>query len=181
MRVSTFSRTRHPNPQPNGFTLIEIIVTIIVTAIAFTAMTVWLFNANLSSVDPLLSTRAAELGQAYLEEILAKRFDENTASGGAQRCDESGQPACSATLGADAGETRADYDDVDDYHNLVDNGAVNALGQPRNNYAQYRVSISVAYAGAEFGLPTTAAKRIDVTVQHASAGTMVFSAYRGNF
>lgn len=183
-RKNTFCNTKNFRRRPSAFTLIEIIVTIVVTAIAFTAMSVWIFNANLSSVDPIISTRAAELGQAYLEEILAKRFDENTASGGILRCDESGQPVCSSSFGAETGETRAIFDDVDDYHNLLDNGAINALGQARTNYADFRVSVTVVYAGTELGLGAANnryAKRIDVSVQHTSAGQFVFSAYRGNF
>ncbi len=175
------NRSRQSLPAYAGFTLIEIIVTIIITAIAFTSLLVWMVNANRHSVDPLLSTKAAELGQAYLEEILAKRFDENTSSGGVTRCTNSGAPLCSATLGAESGETRAQFDDVDDYHNVIDNGALNALGAPRANYTDFQVGISVSYAGGDFSLPSDAIKRIVVIVRHPVAGEFQFSAYRGNF
>jgi MSHA pilin protein MshD len=173
--------TLRKNLRCNGFTLIEIIVTLIVMAIAFTSLTVWMVNANKHSVDPLLSMRATELGQSYLEEILAKRFDENTVSGGILRCDESGQPACSTTLTFEGGETRATYDDVDDYNGIDDDGAVDPLGNARAEYTDYRVRVNVTYAGTDLALNLNDAKRIDVTVQHSSSGIFVFSAYRGNF
>ena len=83
-----------------GFSLVELIVTIVVTAIALTALGVGLLTANRASVDPVVSMRAAALGQAYLEEILSKRFDENNGLGGVTRCGETGQPACAASFGS---------------------------------------------------------------------------------
>ncbi|NQD37291.1 type II secretion system protein [Permianibacter sp. IMCC34836] len=168
-----------------GFSLIELIVTIVVTAIALTALGVGLLTASRNSADPIVSMRAATLAQAYLDEILSKRFDENNASGGVTRCGETGQPACTVTLGAEAGETRANYDDVDDYHGLNESPPINALGTAQSNYDGFRVQISVGYAGSDFnagfGLLQPALKKITVTVTAPIGGSFVFAAYRGNF
>lgn len=165
-----------------GFTLIELIVTIVVTAISFTALSVWMLNANRDSVDPVVSMRAATLGQAYLEEILSKRFDEQGSPGGIPRCNEAGQPACTATgaFGPD-GEAREFFDDVDDYHGLNDNPPKNNFGVDRSNYNGFSVAVSVSYDGGTFGLPAQELKRIEVTVTSPTGFPFVFSAYRGNF
>ena len=165
-----------------GFTLIELIITIIVTSIAFTALSVWMLGANRDSVDPVVSMRAATLGQAYLEEILSKRFDEQNSPGGVPRCNEAGQPACTATasFGPD-GETREFFDDVDDYHGLSESPPRNNFGNARSQYNNFSVTINVSYDGGTFGLAAQELKRIEVTVRTPSGFPFVFTAYRGNF
>lgn len=167
-----------------GFSLVELIVTIVVTAIALTALGVGLLNANRASVDPVISMRAAALGQAYLDEVLSKRFDEHTGLGGVTRCGEAGQPACSTSLGPDSGEDRSSFDDVDDYHGLDESPPQNALGEVENRYDGFRARISISYAGGEFaGFALSAAdlKRVTVTVTAPMGTDFVFTAYRGNF
>lgn len=192
MPMPARSRRAQPAPRralrvvsrPRGFSLVELIVTIVVTAIALTALGVGLLAANQASVDPVVSMRAAALGQAYLEEILSKRFDENNGLGGVTRCGETGQPACSASFGADSGETRQSFDDVDDYHGLDETPPQNALGETESRYDGFRVQIAVAYAGGDFsgwGLNAADSKQITVTVTAPIGGQFVFSAHRGNF
>ncbi|HEX4909838.1 MAG TPA: prepilin-type N-terminal cleavage/methylation domain-containing protein [Permianibacter sp.] len=169
---------------PRGFSLIELIVTIVVTAIALTALGVGLLAANQASVDPVVSMRAAALGQAYLEEILSKRFDENNGLGGVTRCGETGQPACASSLGPDSGESRQTFDDVDDYHGLDETPPQNALGETESRYDGFRVQVAVVYGGSDFsawGLTAADSKRITVTVTAPIGGQFVFSAHRGNF
>ena len=181
MPANTIFNHKHKRQShERGFTLIELVVTIVVMAISFTALGVWMFNANAGSADPVISMRAATLGQAYVEEVLSKRFDENTSSGGIPRCNEVGQPACSGSMGADAGETRSTYDDVDDYNGLNE-VPTDAFGNARANYTGFNVSVVVRYAGSDFGLTNTELKKIDVTVTTPSGSPHVFAAYRGNF
>ena len=50
-----------------------------------------------------------------------KAFDENSPVGGALRCSETGrQVVRQQRRGAETGESRPDYDDVDDYINIAD-------------------------------------------------------------
>jgi MSHA pilin protein MshD len=119
-----------------------------------------------------------------MEEILARRFDEATPLGGVPACDPSGTP-CSS-IGVDAGESRALFDDVDDYDGVDDSPPQNAEGVDRLNYAGYRVRVSVAYADAAeqtaYGLDGASdAKPITVTVSHPTGSALVFSAYKGNY
>lgn len=132
-----------------GFTLMEIIITIVILGTVLGIM-IPFYHAVSHSPDPVLRERAISLGQAMLDEIMAKRWDENTPMGGGPVCtgespNQTTRPALidacltaatpGAGLGAETPETRSGYDDVDDYHNSINetgsfadqNGAVFSL------------------------------------------------------
>jgi len=83
-----------------GFTLIEIVITIVILG-AVAGILVPFFNAIVHSPDPEIRERAISLGQAMMDEIMAKRWDENTPMGGGPiiTTTESANPgpACIAT------------------------------------------------------------------------------------
>ena len=166
-----------------GFTLIEISVSIaaigILCVLGLNAYRILMTQGT----DPLYSMRAAELGQSYLEEMLGKRFDENSPLGNSLRCNAPSRPTCSATLGPDAGETtHITFDDFDDYNNFSDSPPTDQSGAVRSNYTGFSVTATVIYAGSEIGLPNnTDAKRADVTVKDPSGSKYVFTAYKANF
>ncbi|EKD39253.1 MAG: hypothetical protein ACD_75C00463G0003 [uncultured bacterium] len=64
-----------------GFTLVEIVITIVILG-AVAGIMVPFFNAITHSPDPVIRERAISLGQAMMDEIMAKRWDENTPMGG---------------------------------------------------------------------------------------------------
>ncbi len=163
-----------------GFTLIEIVIAIVVFSVALTFMVVTFNPATTGTANPILQARAAELGQAYLEEIRGKRFDENSTAGSQTRCGDGVAPACSGTLGPD-GESRENYDDVDDFNGLSESPPVTPQGNNRDNYNSYTVSVTVSYAGTDLGLANGDAKRIDVNVSGPNGGSFDFSSYRTNF
>lgn len=172
-----------------GFSLVEIIVSIVCFGILMTLITGVFAPQLIRGTDPLFSMRAAELGQSYLEEILGKRYDENSPFGNAQRCNALAVPpqtfiACSGTMGVEAGESTTGitntFDDVDDYNGL-DSPPRNQNGNVRDGYANFNVNIVVTDATGEFGLPANNAKRIDVTITDPSGAQYVFSAYKANF
>ena len=77
------------------------------------------FNAIVHSPDPVIRERAISLGQSMMEEIMTKRWDENTPMGGGPlNTNEStrGTTTPVGSLGVDGAETRTDYNDVDDYN-----------------------------------------------------------------
>ncbi|WKE66024.1 prepilin-type N-terminal cleavage/methylation domain-containing protein [Gallaecimonas kandeliae] len=175
-----------------GVTLIELVIGMLVLGIAIVLITSSLLPLGQRSVDPWHQVRAAELGQSLMNEILGKRFDENSPLGGQKRCDESGAPACTdvAALGPDGGEGRSDYDDVDDYNglDLTGDAITNILDQQLlSQYRQYRIQVAVGYDGNHNGVLNEAgaeerlAKRITVTVTTPGGQAIVFSAYRGNW
>ena len=123
---------KKPLRQNDGFTLVEIVITIVILG-AVAGILVPFFNAITHSPDPVIRERAISLGQAMMDEIMAKRWDENTPMGGGpictgespnqgirptliDACVTSATPA--ATLGPDGAEPRIDFDDVDDYNNI---------------------------------------------------------------
>ncbi|MGN4932863.1 type IV pilus modification PilV family protein [Aeromonas rivipollensis] len=156
-----------------GFTLIELIVGIVLLAIALTGILGLLVNQAPQAVDPVQQVRAAQLAQRILNEVLQKSFDEHSDhNGGRFRCGETAgtppvtYPACTntASYGPESGETRPyQFNDVDDYQtsaicskNLVgcDAGWVPAnyfsaqsgQGLDEGEYRQYGVKIRVSGA-----------------------------------
>ncbi len=205
-----------------GISLIELVIFIVIVSVALTAIILVYINTTRYSADPMLRIRSVELAQSTLEEILLKKYDENTPAGGGcvrfpagnSRC-PAGKPDASAqtaaSFGSEAGETRATYNDVDDYHNLLYCGqnvapadtACPALtcstmldesgSDISAEYAGFSVCIQLGFAGgagAEInnvspGTGTTVAdndaKRISVTVTDPVNSRISLSAYRLNF
>ncbi|MCX5875361.1 MAG: type II secretion system protein [Deltaproteobacteria bacterium] len=64
-----------------GFTLIEIVITIVILG-TVAGILVPFFNAIVHSPDPVIRERAISLGQAMMDEIMAKKWDKNTPMGG---------------------------------------------------------------------------------------------------
>lgn len=169
-----------------GFTLVELVVTLVLLSIVAVAV----LNALAFSVrhqsDALWQARAVALGESYLEEILGRRYDASTPIGGVPPCTVATTP-CSdvATLGADPAD-RALFETVSDYHGLVDAPPRDTEGNPRGGYDSFQVEVAVRYATADeqaaLGLDApTDAKHIEVRVTDRGEQTLVFSAWRGNF
>jgi MSHA pilin protein MshD len=153
--------TQAPALYQSGLTLIELVAVIIILAIALLGVTTAISGAMSRTSDVLIETRAVALAQSYLDEIFGKRFDEHSSPRGIPPC----RTNCSdeVDFGVDGAETvRADFDDVDDYHQLAEgDGESNALqdadGNDRVGYQNYRVSVSLRYlqpCDAEAGLFT---------------------------
>ncbi|MBU0485848.1 MAG: type II secretion system GspH family protein [Proteobacteria bacterium] len=182
--------TKHPtqksanagNNRPSsafGFSLLELIITIVILGFSSLVL-IPFFNAITRSPDPMIRQRAISLGQGLMDEILAKKWDENTPlGGGAIATSEStrGLAIPASAIGAEGGETRIDYDDVDDYHNLTEtndfrdqNNTLFILnGYGRTAKIEYIASnatpiTTTAPTGALTAASATDSKRIVVTV-----------------
>jgi len=184
MPVNHLTRKNMPcvSKPANGFTLIELIIVILVLSLALTGVTIAINETVKQSSKPLVQTRAMELAQTYLDEILNKRFDELSGQGGTPRCDSSDNAAqtCSNSLGNEESNNRQLFDDVDDFNGLNDSPPVTA-NSSLVNYSSYRVQVSVAYAGGDLGLSSRGAKRITVSVTTPLGNVIPVSAYRVNF
>jgi MSHA pilin protein MshD len=178
-----------------GFTLLELVIGLVVFAIALSLFTSLLVPQARQSAEPILQVRSAELAQSLLNEISSKAFDEfSSRVGGSARCND-GVTACSTAgqLGPDNAETRTTYNDVDDYHNL--NIIENALGQDisvngQSLYAGFSLTVRVVYDddmnGIDDALTTSSAyvgntKLIEVTVNTPKGDELVFSTFRRNY
>ncbi len=167
-----------------GATLVEVIIAIAIIGIALVPLTMSFAFTTSRSADAMVEVRVVELGQAYVEEILSKRFDENSAMGGAPPCSSTTTP-CGA-IGPEAGEARATFDDVDDYQGIDDQPPLDSLGVARTGYERFRVEVDVAYATAAevaaYGLDGSSdLKKILVRVHPPGGTAMEFEVYRGNF
>jgi MSHA pilin protein MshD len=142
----------------HGATLIELIVSIVVISIAASAVLGLLSGSVGRSADAMVMAQAVSIAEAYLEEITLK--------------------PCADPDGADGEAARTDFDDVDDYDGLVDNGARDQFGVAPAALAQYTVSVTVAPSIALAGVPGADAERIDVRVTYAPNVSVALSGYK---
>lgn len=148
-----------------GFTLVEVIVFIVVIAIAMGALLAVFNTTVIQTVDPIVRIKALEKGQALMDEILARKFAENTPTGGVPACGSLAAGVACTPIAADG-----DFDDVGDYHGYTD-----------TTDAQFPVSVVVANAGSDFGLSADHARRITVSVGMPDGNILRLTAYKVNF
>lgn len=170
------------NKQEQGFTLIELIAGIVVIAIVTLVVTAGLGQLFRQSVDPWQQVRATEVGQSLMNEIMARRFDENSNAGNQYvRCSEgSGSCTTPAPCPSDGSTPNAEeaqrkrFDDVDDYNGLRLSG--NELsGSSTNRYNGFKVSVCVT------SKTTNELKIITVKVTTPQNESIELSAIKGNW
>jgi MSHA pilin protein MshD len=149
----------------HGFTLIEIIVTIVVLAIAGTTLLSVFTSTARTSADPMIQQQAISIAEAYMEEILLKNFSD---------------PQDEETGSREDVETRASYDDVQDYNSLPDKIVRDQKNNEIPQLSDYKVTVTVV--GAELnGIPANDSMRVDITVSHRVAGSITISGYRTKY
>jgi MSHA pilin protein MshD len=162
----------------NGFSLIEMVITIVVIGIALTALTSSLFSGVGRNADPLWQAKATQLSQAYLDEILAMRYQEDSPIGGGSvgSCSINGAETGSGIGGGES--SRSLFDDVDDYHGLSESADFLDT-TTSSSYSGYGVSIEVECVG-----PTNASannsKLIAITITSPTNQRLVFSVFRAD-
>lgn len=183
-----------------GFTLIESIVVMVIIGLAMVTLTSFLYPQVERSAAPHYQTRAANLGQSMMSQILARGFDQHSDfDGGLLRCGEAGAEACTApeSLGREGETTPAEFNDVDDYigcwygDRAADCGEItparpleNILGQDISaSYGNFTVTVAVSYADSRYQPVATisALKQIRLSVDTGRFGEYHFMAYRGNY
>ena len=142
----------------HGTTLVELLLSIVIVAIAASAVLGVLSTTNASSADPMLRHQAASIAEAYLEEILLKPFADPD--------------------GVDGEVARVDYDDVDDYDGLLDTGARDQFDNPIAALSDYSVSVTVSSSAALPAIPAADVLRVDINVAWQSEINFIFSSYR---
>lgn len=147
-----------------GVSLIELVVFIVVVSIGLGAVLSVFSQSVVRSVDPVVRVKALEKAQSLMDEILARKFDENTPTGGVPACDSIQGTPCAGIV-ADAG-----YDDVGDYHGYSD-----------TTDSAFHVSAEVIAAGEHLGLAASRARLIRITVAIPGAEEITLAAYKVNF
>ena len=179
----------------SGFTLVELVIGIVVLAVALTLLTGVLAPLQRNSGSVWLQVRSAELAQSLLSEVMARSFDENSSrSGSPLRCGETGAGSCATAMPAcpvsgmsalTEEASRQDWDDVDDFHCLRADAAnlSDWLGNSlASRYANYQVAVFVSYDGTASGAASnTLVKRISLNVTAPDGTVLQFSSLKGNW
>lgn len=197
-----------PQSQVAGFTLIELVMSIVILGFVSLIM-IPLVSSISHSPDPVIRQRGLSLGQGLLDEITAKKWDENTPLGAGPICTFSESPNQAtrpsiindalvatpvAALGSEVGEGRVDYDDVDDYHGLSEpdvsgnffdqnNVAFTMVGYSRSVTVDYIVSTAATVTATSPAAltETSDTKRIVVRVTTPRGETLVLVALACNY
>ncbi len=190
-----------------GFTLIELVVFIVITGVALAAIGLQVQTNVQHSAEPLLREKAITLANFYMDEILRKKWNENSPIGGG--CVETGTNACTnycaaltfpacgscsgtggvclpaanaAGIGVDGVETRASYDDIDDYNAISGEAPTDQTGTALTNFTGFTVDVEVN-SGVQLHADVAAAdtRQIIVRVHTPTSETITLRAYRVNF
>lgn len=141
-----------------GFALIEAVIAITIVSIAAVTIMAQISQANVQSGRSLVQTEAAFLADAYLNEILARPFDDPD--------------------GVDGEAARRFYDDVDDYNGLVNVGARDNNGNLIPGGNRYTIRVTVANSNVLPGVPAADALLVNVTVTDPVGASMIVSGVR---
>jgi MSHA pilin protein MshD len=191
-----------------GFSLIETVIFIVVVGIALSGLVSLFVHNTTSSADPMIRERAVSIAHAYMDEILAKGFDENTPLGGG--CVESGSDSCTeycaaysdaqcvqskcrlqaagecvprndlSGIATEEGSHRAAYDDVDDYHGIDETPS--GIAVAATDYEGFNVKVSVSQPDASWhDIDAQDLRLIKVEVTSPLGETVSLQAYRVNF
>ena len=159
-RIPDYSMSSNQlNKRCSGFTLIEVITTIVVLAIAAAALLSIFTGMIRGSADPMIQQQAVSISEAYMEEILLKAFDDPDGIGG---------------------ETRPNYDDVLDFNTLPDNVVRDQNGNAIGGLGAYSITVTVADDSLN-GIPAAASRRIDISVNHPAIDPILLSGYRTSY
>ena len=149
-----------------GGTLIELVIAIVIISIAVSTILMALSTSVAQSADPMIRHQAVAIAEAYLEEISLMDFAD---------------PQGGETGGAEAGETRPVYDDVQDYNSLPDSVVRDQNGIAIGALSAYSITVVVA-GNILNGIVAADSMRIDIAVNHAAIGNNVLlSGYRVNY
>ena len=198
-------RSINSNRPERGFTLIELVIGIVLLAVALGGMMGLLVSQTSQATDPVQQVRAAQLAQRLLNEILSRSFDAHSDHNGSRwRCGETvdGIPYDLCTVpssyGPESGESNSYlFDDVDDYHTptLCSQHLASCTGgewvpaafftqssdEVRDDYRNFAVRILVTPgAGCSATLCSTF-KIIRLTIRLPDGSDLPFAVTRGNY
>jgi MSHA pilin protein MshD len=156
-----------------GVNLVELLIAIVIIAIACTGVLLVFAQTVRFSADPMIQTQALAIAEAYLDEILARPLADP--SGGESGGSEEGSPSLAAN--------RPLLDDVQDYDGLSnsppqgqDGGVADIApvdGQP--DLAGYQVDVDVATGVTVNGVVMA---RVDVRVRYGTVVDFTLSGFR---
>ena len=144
-----------------AFTLLEILITVVVLAVAASTLIGVYSNLVARSADPVIQEQALAIAEAYMEEIRLKPY-----------VDPDPVP--------DVGETnRTLFDDVEDYDGLINNdGARDQNGALILGLEDYDVEVRVNSQSIVGSIPSYL---IEVEVDHPATEPLILKSFRVNY
>ena len=152
-----------------GVSLLELILAIVIIGVAMASvMSVFLVSTQ-HSADPMVVQQAELIAEAYLDEILAKKF-----------YDPDTNNVCPA-----AEASRALYDNVCDYNMASPQAPADQFGTAIVALAAYSVQVTVSNSGVTLnGTDNTSVirvLRVDVNVTGPNGTNLTLTGYRTNY
>jgi len=144
------------NGNSRGFTLVELIISMVVVSIALGGVLMVMNYTVRHSADPMLQHQALAIAESYLEEVLLQSFNDPDGPGG---------------------ETRAFFDDVGDYNGLIDVGARDQAGNAILGLGSYTVAVTVG----NLAVNGIAGRRVTVTVTDPAGNNLSLSGFKTNY
>jgi len=133
-------------PSQSGFTLVELIVSIVVIAVAVTGVLLAVQFTTMHSADPMIRQQAVAIADAYMEEIMLQSYNQT------------------------GGTTRQTFNDVYDYNALSEwHKPKDQTNNTLTDLENYRVNVDVEQNDNFGPSNNTTAAEIMVTVTHQSA------------
>lgn len=155
----------HP---PQGTTLIELLIAIVVAGIVISGMIPAYQALVMRSADPQVQLQSVLIAKSLMEEVLLKPYLDPTTS-----------TACPAASGS-----RTNFNNVCDYNGYVSNPVVDQQGNAvfdsatRTDYSASVTVVPAANAGALGTIPSGRALKITVTVSNPLARSITLTAWR---
>ena len=143
-----------------GFSLIEIMITLIIAGIYMLSISSYLVIINRVTTQNRDNTIAISLANGLMEEILIRRWDEL-------------YDTCSVTLAPDTAELAGDktaFDDIDDFNGYIESPPKDPLGNDLNNFSQFNLNVEVTYLTEDLvaTVTPTVRKQVNIFVQKNS-------------
>jgi MSHA pilin protein MshD len=126
-----------------GFSLVEIVIFIVVFAIGIVVTVSMYANMVGKSSDPTIRLKTVLVAHAIMDEVLSRKWDENTPNGGGRISN----PTPAANFGIDTGETDNpdNFNDVDDYVEIDGCTTNESAGDCFKIRGNYVFNIEVSY------------------------------------
>lgn len=164
-----------------GFTLIELIVYIVVSAAALSGVLLVFQQATAKSSEAIVAKQALESAQALLEEIelMPYTWCDPTDPGAPNASSAAGcstPQGLSPAPGKSRGSASSPFENVGDYGGYSASPPVDISGAALPGLANYRISVSLSNVAAG-PAPSSDAIRVDVTVTGPS-GAQTLTGYR---
>ena len=156
-----------------GMSMVEMVLTIVIVSVALVASLQAFSLLSGRSSDSMVRSRALDLAQLYLDEILSHRYDEASGPYGVPAY----TGACRIT---DDGEARDEYDDVDDFDEISGEAPALIDSSLAADYAGYTVSVAVT-CDSSIGVNAEGAKLVQVSILDPLGQNSTFSVYKGNY